>query len=75
MSATCPTTNVRSPVAVITSVLLVTYVAISHVTPKSAAKKKMPPTMGNTARLKGDLDQRAMPQVLPMWLGGAYFSG
>jgi hypothetical protein len=31
--------------------------------------------MGNTARVKGDLDQRAMLQVLPIWLGSAYFLG
>ena len=31
--------------------------------------------MGNTARVKGELDQRAMPQVLPIRLGSAYFLG
>jgi hypothetical protein len=53
----------------------VTNVAINHVNPNSAAKNAMPPTIGNTARVKGELDQRGMSQVLPMWLGGAYFSG
>jgi hypothetical protein len=56
-------------------VLLVTYVAISHVTPNNAAKNTMPPAIGNTPRAKGELGLPNMSQVLPMWPGDAYFLG